>query len=324
MTVKEVVAMGKGLRILFTTDLHASEKCYLKFLKTAGFYKADVLILGGDITGKMIIPIVEQEDGGFVANLHGNSLRVERGGVAQLEHDIQNAGYYPYRTIGKEAEALQDDKKRVEELFTQLMVEMVGRWVALAEEKLKSTTTKVYISPGNDDHWEIDPVLSGSEFVINPEERVVDIGGYEMITLGYTNPTPWNTSREISEEELAQKIEKLASQVGKMKTSIFNLHCPPIDTPLDVAMKLDSEWRPVMKGGEPEMIHVGSKSVRAAIVNHQPLIGLHGHIHEARSTCKIGQTLCVNPGSEYGEGILRGALVELEGGRVKYCLLTSG
>ena len=316
--------MGKGLRVLFTTDLHASEKCYGKFLRAADYYKADVLILGGDITGKMIIPIVEQADGGWIANLHGNVIQAEKSGFAQLEQDIQNAGYYPYRTTQTEAEELQKDEGRVKQLFTELMVNMVRRWLQLAEEKLRRHGTRVYIFPGNDDHFEIDPVLSASDFVINPEERVVDLGGYEMITLGWTNPTPWHTDRELPEEELAGKIQKLTDQVKDMRTCIFNLHCRPSDTPLDVAMELDKDWRPVMTGGEPHMIHVGSKAVRASIEKHQPLIGLHGHIHEARSTCKIGQTLCVNPGSEYGEGILRGALVELEKGKVKYCLLTSG
>jgi len=315
--------MAKGLRIYFTTDLHASEKCYGKFLRAASFYKADAIVLGGDITGKMIIPIVEQGDA-FIANLHGNNVKVDSGGVAKLEDDIRNAGYYPYRTNQAEAEAIQNDKSKTESLFTQLMVEMVKRWVSLAEEKLRQTNTKVYISPGNDDHFEIDSALSSSDFVINPEGRVVDVGGYEMITLGYTNSTPWKTAREVSEEELARKIEAMTSQVHTMKNCIFNLHCPPVDTPLDIAMKLDSEWRPVLTGGEPEMIHVGSSAVRASIERNQPLIGLHGHIHEARSTCKIGGTLCVNPGSEYGEGILRGALVELESGKVKYCLMTSG
>lgn len=316
--------MAKGLRVLFTTDLHASEKCYSKFLKAADFYKADALILGGDITGKMIIPVVEQGDGTFLANLHGNNIKVDGKGVDKLEYDIRNTGYYPYRTGQTEAEELQNDKSKVDKLFTQLMVEMVERWVSLAEEKLRTTTTKVYISPGNDDHFEIDSALSASDYVINPEEKVVDIGGHEMVTLGYTNRTPWNTAREISEEELASKIEALATQVHTMKRCVFNLHCPPVDTPLDIAMKLDSDWRPVLTGGEPEMIHVGSSAVRSAIEKHQPLIGLHGHIHEARSTCKIGETLCVNPGSEYGEGVLRGALVEFENGKVKYCLLTSG
>lgn len=316
--------MAKGLRILFTTDLHASEKCYAKFLKAAPFYKADVLVLGGDITGKMIIPIVEQADGGFIANLHGNNIKVDSSGVTQLEQDIRNTGYYPYRTNQAEAEAIQIDKSKTDRLFTQLMVDMVKRWVSLAEEKLRTTNTKVYISPGNDDHFEIDSALSSSDFVINPEEKVVDVGGYEMITLGYTNRTPWNTAREVSEEELARKVEALTDQVHTMKRCIFNLHCPPVDTPLDIAMKLDSEWRPVLTGGEPEMIHVGSSAIRTSIERNQPLIGLHGHIHEARSTCKIGETLCVNPGSEYGEGILRGALLELENGKIKYCLLTSG
>ena len=59
------------------------------------------------------------------------------------------------------------------------------------------------------------------------------------------------------------------------------------------------------------MASVGSIAVRAAIEKYQPLLGLHGHIHESRSAQKIGRTLCINPGSEYGEGVLRGILLEL-------------
>ena len=68
----------------------------------------------------------------------------------------------------------------------------------------------------------------------------------------------------------------------------------------------------------------GSSAVRSAIEKHQPLLGLHGHIHESKGFVKIGRTFCVNPGSEYGEGILRGVIIDLEDGKVKNFLLTQG
>ena len=52
--------------------------------------------------------------------------------------------------------------------------------------------------------------------------------------------------------------------------------------------------------------------------------GIHGHIHESRGTFKLGKTLCINPGSEYTEGILRGSLIELRGGKVRSQQLTAG
>lgn len=316
--------MAQSFRLYFVTDLHASEVCYQKFLRAAEFYKASVLILGGDITGKMIIPIVSLQDGGWSAHLHGNDIKVGADGLSQLESRIRNAGYYPHRTTSSEAEELRSDPSKLDELFSTLMSDTVRRWVRTAEERFRGSNTQIYISPGNDDALRIDSILSSSDVVQNPEEKVVDIGGHEMLTLGTTNPTPWHTEREASEDELAKKIDALTGQVKRMETCIFNIHVPPSGTPLDLAMKLDDQLRPVMSGGEPDVIHVGSTSVRSAIERHKPLLGLHGHIHESRSTCKIGRTLCANPGSEYGEGVLRGALCEFGDGRLRYCLLTSG
>ncbi|MER3601648.1 MAG: metallophosphoesterase [Nitrososphaerota archaeon] len=316
--------MGHRLRLFFTTDVHASEVCYLKFLNAAQFYKAQVLILGGDITGKMVVPIIKQGEHGYMAELHGSLQVVQQDSLQKLVQTIRNSGYYPFVLDAEEFERLREDRSRVDALFKQLMVDTVRRWVRLAEERLKDKGVKVYISPGNDDIFEIDEVLSSSDFVINPEEKVVELDGYEMITWGFVNPTPWRSPRELPEEELYRRIEAMASQVRDMRRCIYNLHCPPYDTPLDVAVRLDEQLRPVIRGGEPEMVHVGSLAVRRSIEQHQPLLGLHGHIHESRGACKIGRTLCLNPGSEYGEGLLRGALVELEENKVRFYLLTQG
>jgi uncharacterized protein len=64
--------------------------------------------------------------------------------------------------------------------------------------------------------------------------------------------------------------------------------------------------------GEPKMIPVGSTAVRDAILKYQPMLALHGHIHESSGIRKLGTTTLVNPGSEYAEGILRGALIDLD------------
>jgi len=68
----------------------------------------------------------------------------------------------------------------------------------------------------------------------------------------------------------------------------------------------------------------GSKSVRRAIEKYQPLLGLHGHIHESQSVAKIGKTTCINPGSEYGEGVLRGCIVILGDGKIEGYQMTRG
>jgi Icc-related predicted phosphoesterase len=312
-------------RLFFATDIHGSEKTYMKFLNAASFYKSQILILGGDITGKMIVPLIK-ESNGFKANFRGVNREAKDEAQAQsLELEIRQMGGYPYRTNPDEMRELQADESKVHALFVQLMLDTVRSWVKLAEERLAPLGVKMYMTGGNDDLSEIKPIIHESDFVIDPEDKVVDLDGkHEMASLGWSNLTPWNTPRECSEEELAQKIEKMTSQVKNMKTCVFNFHVPPIDTVISECPALDKDLKPIMIGSELQMTSGGSSSVSKAIEQNQPLLGLHGHIHESKGSVKIGRTLCLNPGSEYAEGILRGAMVNLEDEKVKSYLLTSG
>jgi len=312
-------------RIYFITDVHGSSKCFRKFLNAAKFYKADVLILGGDITGKVMTPIVESE-GRFSCSYQGAELLLtSREEVEEFRKKAAESGTYTHMVSPQEFKELEADPGKVKDLFKQLMVERVRDWMALAEERLGKTSVKCYISPGNDDIFEIDPALSSSKYVLNPEEKVVEIDGeHEMITLGTTNHTPWNSPREVDEDVLAKKISDMADKVRNMKSAVFNIHVPPIDTPIDKAPRIDKNLRIVVKAGNVEMISAGSSACRAAIMQHQPMLGLHGHIHESRGIVKLGRTMCANPGSEYTEGILRGFLADLDGDKVKSYLLTSG
>ena len=289
------------------------------------FYNANVLVLGGDITGKLLVPIIEQ-DGTFRCTFEGDELTLknksEVGGIVAKAND---SGYYTQLMTRKEYEEIAADPKNVKAAFVKAMVDRVGEWVRLAEDRLAKTGVACYISPGNDDTFDIDPVLSSSSYVANPEGRVVSIDAdHEMITLGYTNHTPWKSPREVDEDELSKMIEGMAANVRNMKSAIFNIHVPPIDTVIDKAPMVDGNLKVVVKGNQVQMVSAGSSACRKAIETHQPLLGIHGHIHESKGIVKIGKTLCANPGSEYGEGILRGFLAQLEGDRIKSYLLTSG
>ena len=313
-------------RIFFVTDVHGSDRCFRKFVNAGKFYGASILILGGDITGKMIVPLVDQEDGTRACD-YGGSMRIlkSKQEVDDMVKTLKDSGYYPYFAGKKEVEELQAKPAMVHNLFRDLMKESIRGWMSLAEERLKGTGIKCYVSPGNDDFFEIDEALDSATYVVNPEEKVVDVDGeHEMITLGYANHTPWNSPREVDEDVLAQKIEKMASGVKNMSTAIFNTHVPPIDTLIDQAPKLDENLKPVTTGGTLVMISAGSSAVRNSIKAHQPLVGFHGHVHESRGTVKIGRTMCFNPGSEYNSGFLRGLLCELDKDKVKSHLLTSG
>lgn len=312
-------------RIFFVTDVHASDRCFRKFLNAAKVYKADTLILGGDITGKVLVPVVETGDGKYKLTLFGDRVTVDRAGLEECKKKLLDAGQYYFITTESEMAEIASDRSKADRVFNEAILGHLRSWLSLAEERLRGTGVKCYISPGNDDRFEVDSVLIDGENVLNPENRVVELeGGYEMITLGYANPTPWKSPREVPEERLAEMIDALASKLSRPEFSLFNLHVPPINTEIDKAPAVDGEFRYVKEGLGIKVIHAGSAAVRSAIEKYQPLAGLHGHIHESKGFVRIGRTLCLNPGSEYADGILRGALLNLEGGKLKEFLLTSG
>ncbi len=312
-------------RIFFTTDLHGSDRCFRKFLNASKVYKADCLILGGDITGKILIPIVERGDGKYDVNLFSEPRVIGRERLDEVRKELQDAGQYSFVTAQAELREVQADKGKEEKIFVGAMVAVLESWIRLAEERLKGTSVKCYISPGNDDKLEIDPALTDRGPVVNPENRLVELdGGHEMITLGVANPTPWKSPREVSEERLGEMIEALAGQVTRPDTAVYNLHVPPIDTELDKAPAVSDDFNYVREGLGIKFIHAGSSAVRRSIEKHAPLLGLHGHIHESKGFIRIGRTLCLNPGSEYSDGMLRGVLANLSDAKVHDFMLTSG
>ena len=296
-------------KVFFATDLHGSEVCWKKFLNAAKFYGADVLICGGDMTGKAIVPIVA-ENGHYTVTLGGERQAVTADQVAEVEGNIRRKGYYPLQMTVERLQELDHDPAKRAECFQEVMLEGVDRWMKLAADKLRGTGIRCFVCPGNDDEMEVDDVIRRAELVELGEGRLVEIEGFAMISTGWSNPTPWKTHREESEEELAKRIDAMASQVPDQSHAIFNLHCPPFKSGLDEAPAIDADLR-LLHGGRA-LRPVGSTAVREAIERHQPLLSLHGHIHESKGALKIGQTLSINPGSAYEEGMLMGALIQLD------------
>jgi Icc-related predicted phosphoesterase len=315
-------------RIYFVSDVHASERCWLKFLAAPKFYKADTVIVGGDITGKFVVPIIAQPHGSWtVQNFLGRKWQVTtRDELARLKAQIADTGQYGFETTPEEHAQYEGDQPRIDELFRALALERVRRWVGMAEDKLGPGSVSVLVSGGNDDFFEVDAALAASSLIQNPDGAVLDLGdGFQIMGVGYGNPTPWNCPRDIPEPELAAKIAEVADNVDRLDRAIFSLHVPPYGSGLDFAPELDSELRMVMSGAGPRMIPVGSTAVRGAIMRYQPMLGLHGHIHESRGVRKLGRTTVANPGSEYGEGVLDGVLIDLDSRKgVVDIQLTSG
>jgi len=303
------------MKIFFATDIHGSEICWRKFLNAAAFYKADMVILGGDVTGKVMIPIVAH-NGYWQVTIRGETHRIEnREALEDVQTQIRNRGSYPAIVSPDELQHLSDEESEVDRRFSVEMMHSLDRWLDMADTKLRGGQIGCILNGGNDDIFEIDDLIESSPCVTFAEGKVLDLGGFSMVSMGWTNPTPWDTFREAPEDELARKIGAVAEHVPDMGRTIFNFHAPPYGTGLDEAPALDETLRPIHGGAV--MKPVGSKAVRDAINRHQPLLSVHGHIHESRGVKKMGRTLAVNPGSVYGDGVLQGAVIELDPKKAK-------
>ncbi len=313
--------MGKELKVFFVTDIHGSNVCYRKYLNALKAYNVDVGILLGDLTGKVLVPLVEKSGGGWHTTLMGQYTEIATPDeLDKLKKTIEMMGYYWVHQTQVEFQEFKSDPKKVEALFKQLMLARLKEWIELADERLKDTPYKVYMAPGNDDYFEVDAIIEDSAAIVNCNNKKVMIGDHEMVTFSWTNPTPWNTPREKPDEELEPMLEELVAQVEDMATAIFNFHAPPYGFALDLAPELTKD----LVQAADRKIHVGSRAVTKMIEKYQPLIGLHGHIHESRGVQKIRKTTIFNPGSEYSEGILKGVVLILEKNKVKDFIFTSG
>jgi len=313
------------LRIFFATDVHGSETCWRKFLNSGKHYKADVIILGGDMTGKALVPIINDGGGNYHSTLLENRevLQGEEQ-TAAFELAVKRRGYYPFRVDPDELAELSQDEGRWHALFDQHMLNTVREWMELADEKLAGTGIRCVVCPGNDDQLEVDEVILAAKTVELGEGRVLEFGAYQMVSSGWANRTPWDTYREEDEPQLAHRIAQMVDQItNPPERTIFSLHCPPYGTGLDDAPELTADMD--LKDAGHAVKPVGSTAVREAIERFEPALSVHGHIHESRGTKRLGRTLCVNPGSSYEQGQLLGAVIDLEDGKqVKKFVLTSG
>ncbi len=295
--------------------MHAAEKAWRKFVNAirGNVYKADIGLLAGDLTGKAIVPIIDN-NGRYETELFGvhRSARSDQD-LAELERDIADVGYYSFVTSSDEAARMSGDESARDELLERLMGERVQSWLELATDRLGGGDVPLVLIPGNDDEFVIDEILNRPEFsTINADGKVIDLpGGLQLLACGWSNHTPWQTPREETEDELYARLDALARQVDDPRKSVFMIHVPPHDSGLDTAPILDANLRPTVSAGDVLRGPVGSTAVRRIIEEYQPVLSVHGHIHESGGERKIGKTLCINPGSEANHGILRGYLIDI-------------
>jgi len=316
-------AADPALRLYYASDIHGTEVLWRKFLAAQRVYRASVLVMGGDVTGKVVVPLIETGNG-YEYELFGRRETIE--GEQQLEateQRIRANGMYPHRMTADEVarvSALSTQER--EKWFAEVMLQTFDRWLALAAERLDGTEVRCFLMPGNDDPPGVDASIERAVRVEACDDRIVEFDGHAMLSLGYSNRTPFDSPRELDEQELFGRIDALAQTLDHPSRSIFNLHVPPYDSGLDTAAELDDDLSVVMAGSEPKMIPVGSTAVRELIERYQPLLGLHGHVHESAGATRIGRTLCVNPGSDYHTGRISGCLLQLRADKVTHQFVT--
>jgi Icc-related predicted phosphoesterase len=305
---------GPRIRILFATDLHGADVVFRKFLNAVKVYEADIAVLGGDLTGKTMVPVI-QDDSGYHAKVRGNeelaTTDEELAGIVKL---IRDTGQYP--TVLTEAEEAELGREAIDALFVDACHEQVRDWMERAAERLEPEGVPVYVTGGNDDYFSIEAILDEAPYIQNAEGKVLELrDGLQMLSSGYGNITPWRCPRDITEEELGEKIDEMAGELSDPHAAIFNLHVPPLGSGLDLCPKLDtSVFPPRPMAGE--QVAAGSTAVSAALARFEPMLSLHGHIHEASGVQGLGSTTAINPGSEYAQGVLRSAVIDIREGRV--------
>jgi Icc-related predicted phosphoesterase len=317
--------MAKRTRLYFATDLHGSSKCFRKFLNAGPTYRADILVLGADLGGKAIQAIVRGTGGQWHTRFVGTNHDVSDGPELEgLERLIEDHGYYPYRAEPGELEARQA-AGTLEALFVELIAARLQSWMELADERLRPHGIPIYVMLGNDDPPQLRSILEGAGWATQAEGKVIDLDGdHELLSWGFSNLTPFHSHREQTEEQLAASIAALVEELREPARAVFNIHVPPIASGLDEAPVIDESLTVQQSLGQVRFAPAGSTAVRAAIESTQPLLSLHGHIHESAGIRRIGRTIAINPGSDYVTGALNGALVTLERDRVATHQLVRG
>ena len=304
------------LTIFYVADIHGSDLCFRKWLNAAGFYGADVLVIGGDLTGKVLLPIYPAggHNGAWTATWKDRVHRLETSSeVAELIRLARNDGAYGFVTTADEMAEIGASIERERAVFGRLKVEALEAWLALADERLADRRTRAFLMAGNDDPPEIDALLAEARSLVDVQGAATELSpGIWMASRGESTPTPWHTPRELPDPALGELVRDAVSGLPTGGTTIWNLHMPPYDTGVDRAPRLNDSLHVQYDGsGEPIMVPVGSQAIRDLIAEGEPTIALHGHIHEGRGRYRIGRTVGFNPGSQYQDGVLQGMLLRV-------------
>lgn len=300
------------MKILFLSDIHGSNLIFEKALNAISKFGIDIFIISGDLSGKDIRPIIKDGDR-YITEIDSKTVSLTLTSAKEFEKHLADLGHYFFNTTYKEFEALKKDDSSIMHILNLKILSRLEFWILRIINQINTSKTQVIISPGNDDIQQIDDLLFSfeSQGILTGIKSPVIIDNFDIITLDYSNITPWNTERELSEKMLGKLINEKIKKIRNVENCIFNFHCPPINTKLDLAPEIDKNLKYDIKPGGLNFIHTGSSAVYNSILKYQPLLSLHGHIHESKGFDYVGRTLSLNPGSEHDKGILNAYVVDI-------------
>jgi Icc-related predicted phosphoesterase len=298
------------MRLLFLTDVHGSSAVLKKAVGLANKHRPDALLVGADLLGKGIVEVVDYGDGTYSCPWAYQSYgRFSKEAIAEIENAAAESGMYVLVGTEKELYKIKNDSELMWSAIVDAGTRRLSEWAKYLHDEAADKMTVIW-TPGNDDPQRIDKAMVSLEKkygIVYPLRKAVRVGDYEIVSLDYCLPTPWNTPRELPEEKLGTMISMEIGRLADTSMGILNFHQPPYNTKTDV---LDKGF---LMGGET---HIGSRALRAAIEKTRPPIPLVvcGHIHESDGIDMLGSTTVVNPGSGYQGGVLRAAIINLERG----------
>lgn len=311
------------MKLLFASDLHGSNVCFQKFLVESRDRAVDFAIIGGDVTGKSLVYIHRTGTDTYQTEFLERKREVHTGEeLLDLERDIADTGQYSLRIEQHNRRFLSLEGNAQKALALELSKARLRSWLWWAKEEFAKSNTQLIWICGNDDPWEIDCFVSETGVAKNPEEKPFQNGGYTFVGESGTNEGPWKCPRDMDEHTLRRRIEGRISSAGitDFTQAIFVFHAPPKGSQLDDAPALedDEDDLPRVKTSAAQILtdDAGSQGVRDVIEEFKPMISLHGHIHESPGFAKIGRTLCCNPGSHFGSGVMRAVFLECDGSKV--------
>jgi uncharacterized protein len=312
------------MRLFFATDIHGSDICFRKFLRAPSFYAADVLLLGGDFSSKGLVVCCRTAKGWHTIGHEPKVDFVTRSEFERFRTECANRGWLVHELQDNDSVSNVVGPDILKEYMESELRALLRRWTEEAERLLKATNHHIYFIPGNDDPLLCDEFFRSPPFVPVDGKHVRISENLAVLGIGGSNPTPWNTLREFTEQQLEDLINSSVSPDLISVPTILFAHSPPWKSGLDKAPLLNRDLTYATVLGAASESPIGSRSVREAIERMQPLLGLFGHAHDSKGYARIGQTLCINPGSTYYAGRLQGCAITIKNNRVHDFQLTEG